>query len=70
MPDLTITQAAEKAYQAEIILALMKEKGAVRMEDSEVDALLVILKKLVGDVGYFLGEEESKIQAVEEAHHA
>jgi hypothetical protein len=38
MSDLTVHQAAEKAFQAEIILALMKEKKA--MEDCEIDALI------------------------------
>ncbi|HEC2553490.1 TPA: hypothetical protein R2K55_005196 [Raoultella ornithinolytica] len=59
MSDMTVQQAAEKAYRAEIILALICEKSVVHMEDSEVDALLVMVKKLVGDVGGFLGEEES-----------
>ena len=56
MSDLTVHQAAEKAYQAEIILSLMQEKSAVHMEDSEIDALIVMVKKLIGDVGGFLGE--------------
>ncbi|MFZ4171180.1 hypothetical protein ACEV60_21370 [Enterobacter ludwigii] len=60
MHEITLSQAAEKAYQAEIILALMQEKKAVRMEDSEVDALIVMLRKLVGEVGGFLGEEEAR----------
>lgn len=59
MRDMTVQQAAEKAYQAEIILALICEKSAVHMEDSEVDALIVIVKQLIGDVGGFLGEEAS-----------
>ena len=57
MSDLPVRQFADKAYQAEIILALMQEKTAVRMEDSEIDALIVMVKKLIGDVGGFLGEE-------------
>ncbi|WP_308561838.1 hypothetical protein [uncultured Klebsiella sp.] len=60
MSDLTVHQAAEKAYQAEIILALICEKSVVHMEDSEVDALLVMVKKLIGDAGGFLGEEASR----------
>ena len=60
MCELTILQAAEKAYQAEIILALMQEKSAVHMEDSEIDALIVMVKELIGDVGSFLGEEASR----------
>ena len=60
MSELTVRQAADKAYQAEIILALMQEKTAVRMEDSEIDALIVMVKKLIGDVGGFLGEEASR----------
>ncbi|WP_075808540.1 hypothetical protein [Raoultella ornithinolytica] len=59
MRDMTVQQAAEKAYQAEIILALICEKSVVHMEDSEVDALIVMVKKLIGDVGGFLGDAES-----------
>ena len=62
MSELTIHQAAEKAYQAEIILALIYEKSAVHMEDSEIDALIVMVKELIGDVGGFLGEEESRAE--------
>ncbi|EJG9558061.1 hypothetical protein NBK70_002593 [Escherichia coli] len=62
MSELTIQQAAEKAYQAEIILSLICEKSAVRMEDSEIDALIAIVKDLIGDVGGFLGEEESRTE--------
>ena len=60
MSDLTVQQAADKEYQAEIILALMQGKSAVRMEDSEIDALIVMVKELIGDVGGFLGEEASR----------
>ena len=60
MSDLTVRQFADKAYQAEIIRALLQEKTAVRMEDSEIDALIVMVKKLIGDVGGFLGEEASR----------
>lgn len=60
MSDLTVHQAAEKAYQAEIILPLICEKSAVHMEDSEIDALIVMVKELIGDVGGFLGEEASR----------
>ena len=60
MSDLTVRQFADKAYQAEIILALMQEKTAVRMEDSEIDALIAMVKDLIGDVGGFLGEEASR----------
>ncbi len=69
MSELTIHQAAEKAYQAEIILALICEKSVVHMESSEVDALLVMVKKLIGDVGGFLGEEESRAE-VSGVNHA
>ncbi|WP_368763329.1 hypothetical protein [Klebsiella variicola] len=62
MSELTVRQFADKAYQAEIILALMQEKTAVRMEDSEIDALIAIVKDLIGDVGGFLGEEESRTE--------
>ncbi|BCH42579.1 hypothetical protein KAM260_04700 [Klebsiella pneumoniae] len=60
MSDLPVRQFADKAYQAEIILALMQEKTAVRMEDSEIDALIAMVKDLIGDVGGFLGEEASR----------
>lgn len=59
MRDMTVQQAAEKAYQAEVILALICEKSVVHMEDSEVDALIVMVKELIGDVGGFLGDAES-----------
>lgn len=62
MRDMTVQQAAEKAYQAEIILALICEKSVVHMEDSEVDVLIVMVKELIGDVGGFLGEEESRAE--------
>ncbi|TYL64447.1 hypothetical protein FXN68_18250 [Klebsiella variicola] len=62
MSELTVQQAADKAYQAEIILALMQGKSAVRMEDSEINALIAIVKDLIGDVGGFLGEEESRTE--------
>lgn len=67
MSELTVRQFADKAYQAEIILALMQEKTAVRMEDSEIDALIVMVKKLIGDVGGFLGEEASRAEEEENA---
>ena len=57
MCDLTIRQAAEKAYQAEIILALMQKRQVEKMESSEVAAMINLLKDLVGSVGGFLGEE-------------
>ena len=60
MSDFPVRQFADKAYQSEIILALMQEKTAVRMEDSEIDALIVMVKELIGDVGGFLGEEASR----------
>ena len=60
MSELNVRQFADKAYQAEIILALMQEKTAVRMEDSEIDALIAMVKDLIGDVGGFLGEEASR----------
>ncbi|OWP46382.1 hypothetical protein [Raoultella ornithinolytica] len=60
MCDLTIRQAAEKAYQAEIILALMQIRQVEKMESSEVAALVNLLKDLVGDTGGFLGEEVSR----------
>ncbi|HGH5401576.1 TPA: hypothetical protein ACJI3O_002867 [Raoultella ornithinolytica] len=60
MSDLTVQQAADKAYQAEIILALMQIRQVEKMESSEVAALVNLLKDLVGDTGGFLGEEVSR----------
>lgn len=62
MSEITLSQAAEKAYQAEVVLSLMQDKQAVHMEASEVDALIVMLRKLVGEVGGFLGDEESRLE--------
>ena len=45
----------------------MQEKTAVRMEDSEIDALIVMVKKLIGDVGGFLREEASRAEEEENA---
>ncbi|GKQ09579.1 hypothetical protein [Klebsiella quasipneumoniae] len=60
MSELTVQQAADKAYQAEIILALMQIRQVEKMESSEVAALVNLLKDLVGDTGGFLGEEVSR----------
>ncbi|HCD8259992.1 TPA: hypothetical protein ND790_004177 [Klebsiella pneumoniae] len=59
MSDMTVQQAAEKAYQAAIILALMQARRVEKMESSEVAALIVMVKELIDDVGGFLGEAES-----------
>ncbi|HFI5643679.1 hypothetical protein WNJ45_24865 [Klebsiella pneumoniae] len=59
MSDMTVQQAAEKAYQAAIILALMQARQVEKMESSEVAALIVMVKELIDDVGGFLGEAES-----------
>ncbi|WP_438441798.1 hypothetical protein [Klebsiella variicola] len=60
MSELTVQQAVDKAYQAEIILALMQIRQVEKMESSEVAALVNLLKDLVGDTGGFLGEEVSR----------
>ncbi|HBS5215677.1 TPA: hypothetical protein MAJ13_001109 [Klebsiella pneumoniae] len=60
MRDMTAQQAAEKAFQAEIILSMMKKRTAASMEDCEIDALLAMLKGLIGDISGFLGEEASR----------
>ncbi|HFP9445899.1 TPA: hypothetical protein ACHOZW_003225 [Raoultella ornithinolytica] len=57
MGDLPVRQFADKAYQAEIILALMQARQVEKMESSEVAAMINLLKDLVGSVGDFLGEE-------------
>ena len=48
--------------RAEPNFSLSGLKTAVRMEDSEIDALIAIVKDLIGDVGGFLGEEESRTE--------
>ncbi|HBQ8757677.1 MULTISPECIES: hypothetical protein [Klebsiella/Raoultella group] len=57
MSDLPVRQFADKAYQAEIILALMQKRQVEKMESGEVAAMINLLKDLVGSVGGFLGEE-------------
>lgn len=60
MRDMTAQQAAEKAFQAEIILSMMQKRTAASMEDCEIDAMLAMLKGLIGDISGFLGEEASR----------
>jgi hypothetical protein len=48
MSDLPVRQFADKAYQAEIILALMQARQVEKMESSEVAAMINLLKDLVG----------------------
>lgn len=58
MSELTASQAIEKAYQAETILSLIQEKTVARMGNSEVDVLIVLVRKLIGDVGCYLDDAE------------
>lgn len=60
MHELRFQKPAEKAFQAEIILSMMKKRTAASMEDCEIDALLAMLKELIGDISGFLGEEASR----------
>lgn len=60
MRELRFQNPAEKAFRAEIILSMMKKRTAASMEDCEIDALLAMLKGLIGDVSSFLGEEASR----------
>ena len=60
MRNLTTQQAAEKAFQAEVILYLIQEKTVTRMEDCEIESLLLLVKELIGGVGGFLCEEASR----------
>ncbi|HGW3165979.1 TPA: hypothetical protein ACNKBM_000982 [Klebsiella pneumoniae] len=60
MHELRFQKPAEKAFQAEIILSMMKKMTAASMEDCEIDALLAMLKGLIGDISGFLGEEASR----------
>ncbi|HIG8653384.1 TPA: hypothetical protein ACYENG_005092 [Klebsiella pneumoniae] len=60
MRELRFQKPAEKAFQAEIILSMMIKRTAASMEDCEIDALLAMLKGLIGDISGFLGEEASR----------
>ncbi|MDR3432819.1 MAG: hypothetical protein P4L95_13105 [Rouxiella aceris] len=56
--EITITQAAERAHQAEVI-CLMLETYPNKMADSELIAVATLLRRLTGDVSVWLIEEQA-----------
>lgn len=54
--EITLSQAAERAHQAEIICRLL-EDCPHHLADSEVSAIATLLKRLSGDVAAWLIEE-------------
>lgn len=61
--DITLDQAAERASQAEVIL-MMLECYPHQLEDSELLAIVSLLKRLTGNVAAWLIEENA-MQGVE-----
>ncbi|AKJ41528.1 hypothetical protein [Pragia fontium] len=59
MKNMTLTQAAEKARQAEIICLLI-ESYPHRFVDSEITAISSLLAKLTGNVAAFLIEAQAE----------
>lgn len=58
--------AADKAYQAEIICNLV-ESYPSKLEPSDVDIICRLLKKLTGDLYVYMGEEIYKQEQLQEA---
>ncbi|RJT45694.1 hypothetical protein [Rahnella woolbedingensis] len=56
--DITLEQAAERASQAEVIL-MMLESYPHQLEDSELLAIVSLLKRLTGNVAAWLIEENA-----------
>lgn len=54
--DITLEQAAERASQAGVIL-MMLESYPHQLEDSELLAIVSLLKRLTGNVAAWLIEE-------------
>lgn len=54
--NITISQAAEKAHQVELI-SLLIELYPNQLRDSEISALSSLMAKLSGDVCVFLQKE-------------
>ena len=59
--DITLEQAAERASQAEVIL-MMLECYPHQLEDSELLAIVSLLKRLTGNVAAWLIEEQAEQQ--------
>lgn len=63
--DITLEQAAERASQAEVIL-MMLESYPHQLEDSELLAIVSLLKRLTGNVAAWLIEEQAEHQVNQE----
>jgi len=63
--DITLEQAAERASQAEVIL-MMLESYPHQLEDSELLAIVSLLKRLTGNVAAWLIEEQAEQQVNQE----
>lgn len=57
--------AADKAYQAEIICILV-ESYPSKLEPSDINVICRLLKKLAGDVYVYMGEEIYKQEQLQE----
>ncbi|QBX68677.1 hypothetical protein [Serratia quinivorans] len=57
--EITLEQAAEKAAQAETVLALI-ESYPHQLEDSEISALSTLLRSLIGSACIWLNEEQAR----------
>lgn len=58
--------AADKAYQAEIICNLV-ESYPSKLEPSDINIICRLLKKLTGDLYVYMGEEIYKQEQLQEA---
>ncbi|MFU2318006.1 hypothetical protein [Rahnella sp. PCH160] len=58
--DITLEQAAERASQAEVILMIL-ECYPHKLEDSELLAIVSLLKRLTGNVAAWLIEEQADL---------
>lgn len=65
--DITLEQAAERASQAEVIL-MMLECYPHQLEDSELSAIISLLKRLTGNVAAWLIEEQAEQQSKDEGN--
>lgn len=59
MSDITLHQAAEKAYQAELVSRMLEEYPS-KLTDSDIATVASLLSNLIGSVTSYLVEEESK----------
>ncbi|HHT0512585.1 TPA: hypothetical protein ACTW9A_002448 [Raoultella planticola] len=59
MSDITLHQAAEKAYQAELVSRMLEEYPS-KLTDSDIATVASLLSNLIGSVTAYLVEEEAK----------